>query len=373
LTPLIFANYLTFPDTLIFLSSKFKHFIDKYTTGVAFIMDRLFIELDHGSGGEASAELVQDIFLARLDNDILRNLDDSAEIQLPSPRAAMTTDSYVVDPIFFPGGDIGSLAVNGTVNDLSVQGAKPLYLNLALILEEGLPISTLENIIDSIAVACDESHVKIVSGDTKVVPKGHADKIFINTSGIGLIPEGINVASKNAREGDLILINGDIGNHGIALLSKREGLDFKSSLVSDCAPLNSLVSSIFDTSRHVHVLRDPTRGGLATALNEIASRSAVGIRIFEDSLPIQNEVLSASEMLGLDPLYVANEGKCVVFVAKEDADDVLNTMKRHKYGKRSKIIGEVISGNPGKVLLKTRVGGTRILSMLTGEQLPRIC
>ncbi|MFC1884623.1 hydrogenase expression/formation protein HypE, partial [Thermodesulfobacteriota bacterium] len=205
------------------------------------------------------------------------------------------------------------------------------------------------------------------------VPKGHADKIFINTSGIGLIPEGISVASKNAKEGDLILINGDIGNHGIALLSKREGLNFKSSLISDCSPLDSLVSSILEVSQRVHVLRDPTRGGLATALNEIAAHSAVGVRIFEDSLPIQNEVLAASDMLGLDPLYVANEGKCIVFVAKEDADAVLNTMKRHKYGKRSKIIGEVISDNQGKVLLKTRVGGTRILSMLTGEQLPRIC
>jgi hydrogenase expression/formation protein HypE len=336
-------------------------------------MERLFIDLDHGSGGEASAELVREILLPPIDNDILRNLDDSAVVNLEGHRIAITTDSYVVDPLFFPGGDIGNLAVNGTVNDLSVQGARPLYLTLGLILEEGLPIATLGKIMDSISNACHEAHVEIVSGDTKVVPKGHVDKVFINTSGFGLIPRGIDVSSKNAQAGDLILVNGPIGNHGIALLSEREGLHFESGLVSDCAPLNSLISSVLGVSKQVHVLRDPTRGGLATALNEIAAQSNVGIRIFEDSVPIQNEVLSASEMLGLDPLYVANEGKCVLFVPSRDADAILETMKEHRYGKESKVIGEVISENPGRVLLKTRVGGTRILSMLTGEQLPRIC
>ncbi|MBC8419781.1 MAG: hydrogenase expression/formation protein HypE [Desulfobacterales bacterium] len=331
------------------------------------------VTLDHGSGGEASRELVNDIFLTRLDNDFLRRLDDSAVIELSGHKFAMTTDSYVVDPIFFPGGDIGSLSVHGTVNDLCMQGAVPLYLTLGLVLEEGLPMEDLMTIIDSVSRAAKEANVKVVAGDTKVVPKGNADKIFINTSGIGFVPEGVEVGSHNARPGDLILINGDIGDHGIAVLASREGLDFKTGLTSDSAPLNALVASILKVSSRIHVLRDPTRGGVATALNEIAGQSGVGVHLFEDSLPISKAVMAASELLGFDPLYLANEGKCLIAVAPQDADSVLRAMKRNKYGKNSKIIGQVTDQNPGRVLLKTRVGGTRILSMLTGEQLPRIC
>ena len=331
------------------------------------------VTLDHGSGGEASHELVNDIFLNRLDNDILRRLDDSAVIEMSGHKLAMTTDSYVVDPIFFPGGDIGSLAVHGTVNDLSMQGAVPLYLTLGLILEEGLPMEDLVRIIDSVSQAAMEAGVKVVAGDTKVVPKGNMDKIFINTSGIGSIPKNVDVSSHNARPGDLIIINGDIGDHGVAILTSREGLDFNSALISDSAPLNSLVASILAVSSRIHVLRDPTRGGVATALNEIAGQSGVGIHLFEDSLPISKPVMAASELLGLDPLYLANEGKCLIAVAPRDADAVLSAMIKNPYGKNAKTIGQVTDQHPGRVLLKTRVGGTRILSMLTGEQLPRIC
>jgi hydrogenase expression/formation protein HypE len=322
---------------------------------------------------EASHELVQEIFVSRLDNDYLRPLDDSAVFDLPACTLAITTDSYVVDPIFFPGGNIGSLAVHGTVNDLSMQGARPLYLTLGLILEEGLPLQDLIKIIDSLAQAAHEAKVSIVAGDTKVVPKAAVDKVFINTSGIGLIPDGVNVSGHNARPGDVLIINGNIGDHGMAILSRREGLRFESPLMSDSAPLNGLVSSIIEVSNEIHVLRDPTRGGVATALNEVASRSSVGIHIFEEDVPISPSVAAACEILGLDPLYVANEGKCLVIVSKEDAKKVLRIMKKNIYGKRARIIGEVTAENPGRVLLKTKIGGTRILSMLTGEQLPRIC
>jgi len=331
------------------------------------------IGLDHGSGGEASHELVKDIFLSRLDNDYLRPLDDSAVLDLPACTLAMTTDSYVVDPLFFPGGNIGSLAVHGTVNDLSMQGARPLYLTLGLILEEGLPMQDLTKIIDSISDAAHEAKVSIVAGDTKVVPKGGVDKLFINTSGIGLIPDGVDVSGHNARPGDAVVINGHIGDHGMAILSKREGLNFESPLISDSAPLNALVSSMLQVSNGIHVLRDPTRGGVATALNEVAARSGVGIHLFEEHVPVHPSVAGACEILGLDPLYVANEGKCLVIVSKEDAEKVLRTMRKNNYGKGSIIMGEVTTENPGRVLLKTKIGGTRILSMLTGEQLPRIC
>ena len=331
------------------------------------------IGLDHGSGGEASHQLVQEIFLSRLDNAYLRPLDDSAVLDLPACTLAMTTDSYVVDPIFFPGGNIGSLAVHGTVNDLSMQGARPLYLTLGLILEEGLPLQDLTSIIDSLADAAHEAKVSIVAGDTKVVPKGGVDKVFINTSGIGLIPNGVDVSGHNARPGDVLIINGNIGDHGMAILSKREGLNFESPLISDSAPLNALVSSMLEASHEIHVLRDPTRGGVATALNEVAARSGVGIHLFEEDVPISPSVAGACEILGLDPLYVANEGKCLVIVSRDEAKGVLRTMRKHMYGKGSIIMGEVTAENPGRVLLKTKIGGTRILSMLTGEQLPRIC
>lgn len=331
------------------------------------------ITLDHGSGGEASRDLVHEIFLSRLDNDFLRRMDDSAVVELTKGRFAMTTDSYVVDPIFFPGGDIGSLAVHGTVNDLCMQGAVPLYLTLGLILEEGLPMEDLVRIMDSVSQAAKEAGVQVVAGDTKVVPRGKMDKVFINTSGVGSVPEGVEVGSHNARPGDVILINGDIGDHGVAILARREGLDFKTDLTSDSAPLNGLVSTVLAASSSVHVLRDPTRGGVATALNEIAGQSGVGIHLFEETLPISKPVMAASELLGLDPLYLANEGKCLMAIDPKDAEAVLEAMRGHRYGKNAKIIGQVTDESPGRVLLKTRVGGTRILSMLTGEQLPRIC
>lgn len=331
------------------------------------------ITLDHGAGGEASRDLVREMVLKRLDNEFLRRLDDSAVVELTGGRFALTTDSYVVDPIFFPGGDIGSLAVHGTVNDLSMQGAAPLYLTLGLVLEEGLSLDDLERIMESIAQAGRNAGIKVVAGDTKVVPRGKADKIFINTAGIGALPPGVEVGSHNARPGDLILINGDIGDHGIAILASREGLEFETALLSDSAPLNGLVSALLKTGSRIHVLRDPTRGGVATALNEIAGQSGVGIELFEEKIPISKPVMAASELLGLDPLYIANEGKCLVFVAEEEADALLRVMRRHRYGKRAAIIGRVIAEHRGRVLLKTRVGGTRILPMLTGDQLPRIC
>ena len=331
------------------------------------------IELDHGSGGEASNELIREKFLSRLDNPYLRPLDDSAVIELQGMKLAITTDSYVVHPIFFPGGDIGSLAVHGTINDLSVQGARPLYITLGMILEEGFPFEALDRIIESISRASRDSGVFVVTGDTKVVPRGQADGIFINTSGIGIVPDDVNVSSSNARPGDVVIINGPVGDHGMAILSKREGLEFDTPIVSDSAPLNSLVSNILSVSRKVHVLRDPTRGGLASALNEIARSSQVSIKIYEDSVPVNKAVISACELLGLDPFYVANEGKCIVIVDPDDADKVLSSMKTDKHGKTSCIIGEVLEDDPGRVLVKTTIGGTRILSMLTGEQLPRIC
>ncbi len=329
--------------------------------------------MDHGSGGEASRELVESVFRSRLNNPILDRMDDSAVLNLFDHRLAMTTDSYVVDPIFFPGGNIGSLSIHGTVNDLSMQGAKPLYLTLGLILEEGFSLQDLETIIDSAAKASKEAGIEIVAGDTKVVPRGNADKIFINTAGIGIIPDGIDVSSGNARPGDLVMINGDIGDHGMAILTTREGLSFNSPLESDSAFLNTLVDLILSISKKIHVLRDPTRGGVATALNEIAGQSRVGIQIFEADLPISKPALAASEILGLDPLYLANEGKCLIIAPPEEARLILSSMKEHPRGKKACIIGEVTSDNAGKVLLKTRVGGNRILAMLTGEQLPRIC
>lgn len=331
------------------------------------------ITLDHGSGGETSHELVDEIFVSRLDNEFLRKLDDSAVLEFSGQTLAMTTDSYVVDPIFFPGGNIGSLAVHGTINDLAMQGAYPLYLTLGLMLEEGLPMQDLKKIIDSVAEASQEAGVKIVAGDTKVVPRGNLDKIFINTSGIGIIPHGVDVSSHNARPGDKLLINGNVGDHGMAILSRREGLNFETPLKSDSAPLNSLVARMLGASSNIHVLRDPTRGGVATALNEIARNSHVGVVVLEEALPISRPVLSAAELLGLDPLYVANEGKCLVVASDEDVSKVLRAMKKGNYGKNSTIIGEITADNPGRVLLKTKVGGTRIISMLTGEQLPRIC
>jgi len=331
------------------------------------------IQMDHGSGGEASRGLVEDIFLSRIGNEILNRMDDSAVLSEKGRRLAMTTDSYVVTPIFFPGGNIPSLSVHGTVNDLCMQGARPRFLTLGLILEEGLPLKELSEIMDGVAAAARKADIQVVFGDTKVVPRGHADRIFINTSGIGWIPDGIDVGSHNARPGDVVIINGDIGDHGMAILTRREGLRLKTPIMSDSAPLNALVAAILRAVPEIHVLRDPTRGGVATALNEIAGHSGVGIRLFEKALPISKAVRSASEILGLDPLYVANEGKCIVLAPRECADAALSLMKKIPEGKTAQIIGDVTEDRPGTVVLETAVGGTRILATLTGEPLPRIC
>ena len=330
------------------------------------------ILLAHGSGGKLAHELIEKSFVKALANPLLAKLDDSAVFDL-SGRLAFTTDSYVVSPIFFPGGDIGKLAVCGTVNDLAMSGAKPLYLSLSFIIEEGLLQSELEQIVDSVQRAAQEAGVEIVTGDTKVVPKGSADKLFINTAGVGIIAEGVNISGSNARPGDKVILSGTIGDHGIAVMSQREGLSFSTKLESDCAPLGGLVAEMLNASLNIHCLRDPTRGGLATSLNELAKQSKVSIRIEEQKIPLREEVLAACEMLGFDPLYVANEGKLVTIVPAEDADKVLKAMRKNRYGENAAIIGEVRAENPGRVVMKTVLGASRIVDMLVGDLLPRIC
>jgi hydrogenase expression/formation protein HypE len=330
------------------------------------------ILLAHGSGGKLSHDLVKQNFVPLFDNTFLNKLDDSAVFELKG-RLAFTTDSYVVNPIFFPGGDIGKLAVCGTVNDLSMMGAVPKYLSIALIIEEGLLMSDLKRIIGSIKKAAQEAGIKIVTGDTKVVNKGSADRLFINSAGVGVISSGVDISGSNARAGDKVILSGSIGDHGIAVISQREGLQFTSSVKSDCAPLNKLVAEMLDNGVEIRCLRDPTRGGLASTLNEFAESSKVGIRIEEASLLVHEGVQAACELLGFDPLYVANEGKLVAVVAANGAEKVVEAMRRNKYGKEAAIIGEVVSEHPGRVILKTRMGASRIVDMLVGEQLPRIC
>ena len=330
------------------------------------------ILLTHGSGGKLAHELVEKSFVKAFDNPLLAKLDDSAVIDF-SGRLAFTTDSYVVSPIFFPGGDIGKLAVCGTVNDLAMCGAKPLYLSLSFIIEEGLPQSELKKIVESVQQAAQEAGVKIVTGDTKVVHRGSADELFINTAGIGIIPEGVDISGSNATPGDKVLLSGPIGDHGIAVLSRREGLSFSTQLKSDCAPLNGLVDEMLNASSNIHCLRDPTRGGLATTLNEMAKQSKVSIRIEEEKVPVRDEVLAACEMLGFDPLYIANEGRLVAIVPAEDTDKVLKAMRRNHYGKEASLIGEVSANNPGRVVMRTTIGASRIVDMMVGDPLPRIC
>jgi len=330
------------------------------------------ILLAHGSGGKLSHELVEKGFLPFLANPMLNKLDDSAVFEL-SGQLAFTTDSYVVNPIFFPGGDIGRLAVYGTVNDLSMSGAKPLYLSLSIILEEGFPLSELNLLVKSIKEAAEEAEVDIVTGDTKVVNQGQIDKLFINTSGIGVIAAGIDISGSNARTGDKVILSGTIGDHGIAVMTQREGLKFEVPIGSDCAPLNKLVAQMLEASPNIRCLRDPTRGGLATTLNELAQQSQVGIAIEEDKIPIKEGVRAACELLGFDPVYVANEGKLVAIVEPNDAAKVLAQMKQNGYGTDAAIIGEVTSNHPGRVIMKTKLGPSRIIDMLSGELLPRIC
>jgi len=335
-------------------------------------MDDETILLAHGSGSRLSHELIERNFLPPLANPLLAKLDDSAVFDL-SGRLAFTTDSYVVNPIFFPGGDIGKLAVCGTINDLAMSGATPLYLSLSLIIEEGLTLSELTRIVKSIKAAAEEAGVNIVTGDTKVVNRGGADKLFINTAGIGIVPKDTDISGANAKIGDKIILSGNIGDHGIAVMSQREGLKFSVPVKSDCAPLNKLVSQMLEASSQIHCLRDPTRGGLATTLNELAKQSKVGIGIEEDKIPVRDGVRAACELLGFDPLYVANEGKLVAIVAADDAQKILSKMKRNHYSADASIIGEVTAEHKGKVIMKTRLGASRIVDMLTGELLPRIC
>lgn len=331
------------------------------------------ILLDHGSGGRMSHRLISDMLLPCFDNPILARLDDGAVFDIRGQQIAFSTDSYVVDPIFFPGGDIGELAVNGTVNDLAMCGARPLFISAGFIIEEGFSLTDLKTIIESMKRAAQEAEVQIVTGDTKVVQRGAADKIFINTSGIGLVPDGLHLSGQNARPGDQIILSGFVADHGITILTQREGLHFDSSLQSDTASLNCLVEEMLAASKGIHTLRDPTRGGVATSLNEIAMQSGTGIRLIESRIPVRDEAKGACELLGLDPLYIANEGKLLACVAPEDADKVLAAVRANKYGKDAAIIGEVIVGNPGKVFMETVIGGTRIVDMLSGEPLPRIC
>ena len=339
------------------------------TTTETTVEDRILIA--HGSGGKLSHDLIES-FLPELANPILDRLDDSAVFEA-SGRLAFTTDSYTVNPLFFPGGDIGKLAVCGTVNDLAMSGARPLYLSLAFIIEEGLPVADLKKIITSIKKAADEADVKIVTGDTKVVNQGTADKLFINTAGVGIVPEGVEISGAGARPGDRIIVSGNIGDHGIAVLSQREGLKFQTPVPSDCAPLNGLVAEMLKASKDIHCLRDPTRGGLAVTLNDFARQSKVGIVIDETEIPVDKAVLAACELLGFDPLHIANEGKLAAAVAPGDADAVLAAMRRHKYGSRAVIIGDVVKEHPGQVVMKTSLGASRIVDVPVGELLPRIC
>lgn len=330
------------------------------------------ILLSHGSGGKASHDLIREMILPAFSNDILNKLNDQAVLNISGKKIAFTTDSFVVSPLFFPGGDIGKLAIFGTVNDLSMCGAKPLYLSVGLLIEEGLDIETVKTIISSMKTASEVAGVQVVTGDTKVINRGHIDKLFINTSGIGVIEEGIEISGDRAVPGDKVIISNSIGNHGIAVISQREGLELDLPIESDCAPLNYLVADMLSVTREIHCLRDPTRGGLATTLNELSQQSNVGILIDEAKIPIKEPVRAACELLGYDPLYVANEGVLVAIVPDKYADSLVSKMRQNVYGRDACIIGEVID-EPKSVLMKTLIGGTRVVDMLTGELLPRIC
>jgi hydrogenase expression/formation protein HypE len=335
--------------------------------------------LGHGSGGLLTAELIGRLFLPALGNEVLAALEDQATVVLPgrngtaAPRIAITTDAFVVRPPFFPGGDIGRLAVHGTVNDLAVGGARPLYLAAAFILEEGLALDDLRRIAASMRRACDEAGVTLVAGDTKVVDRGKGDQVFITTTGVGLVPEGRTLSIRSARPGDRILVSGTIGDHGIAIMSVREGIEFETVLESDTAPLNGLAEALLDACPAARCMRDPTRGGLSSATNELAIASGVGVALEETAIPVKPEVRGACEMLGLDPLYVANEGKLIAVVPPDDASRALEALRAHPLGREAALIGTVVADHPGMVVLRSRIGGERVVTLLAGEQLPRIC
>lgn len=338
------------------------------------IRDRGHIILGHGSGGKLSGDLIADLFLPPFDNPALRAGDDAGVVDANyCTQLAVSTDSHVVWPLFFPGGDIGKLAVCGTVNDVAMMGAVPQFLTAGFILEEGLEIGLLEKIVASMKDAAAEAGVQIIAGDTKVVERGKADGVYINTSGVGLMLPGTEIGGALARPGDVVIVSGTIGDHGIAVLGARGDLGFETDIQSDVAPLNHLVNAMLETSDNIHVMRDPTRGGVASTLNEIAKQSGVGIVLDEGAIPVQTAVRAACEMLGFDPLYIANEGKLLAIVAREDADAVVEVMRKTKYGEDAAIIGEVTAEPPGRVLMKTAIGSTRIVDVLMGEMLPRIC
>ena len=337
------------------------------------ILQHETVQMAHGAGGRLSQALMQRVFMPHLHNPFLDLLDDQAKLDLPAGRTAFTTDTYVVSPVFFPGGNIGELAVNGTVNDLAVGGAKPMYLSAGFVLEEGFSLVELETIVRSMAEAARKAGVMIVTGDTKVVGKGQCDKIFINTSGVGTVREDTTLSCRNLKPRDSIILSGTVGDHGMAIMTSREGLSFQSTIASDCAALNSMISAVLDLVPAVHAMRDPTRGGVAATLNELAASSSVGIEIDETTIPVKPDVRGACELLGIDPLHVANEGKLVLAVAPEDAGTVVDVLRSFDPGRDAVIIGSVVNDHPGMVVMRTAFGSRRIIDLPLGEQLPRIC
>lgn len=353
------------------ITTKLNHL--KKNRGPKLNIKSGYIDLSHGSGGRAMAQLIDQLFLAAFDNEWLDQKNDQACFSVSSGRMVMATDSYVISPLFFPGGDIGSLSVHGTINDIVMSGAKPLYLSASFILEEGFPLIDLQKIVESMAQAARQANVAIITGDTKVVERGKGDGVFITTTGVGVVPDGIHISGNNAKPFDQVIVSGYIGDHGVTIMSLRNNLQFHTTLQSDTAALDHLVACMIDAVPSIHCLRDPTRGGLATTLNEWAVQSQVGFVIDESEIPVRTEVASACELLGLDALYVANEGKCVAICAPEDANPLLAAMRSHPLGQQAQIIGHVIKDPRHFVQLKTKLGGMRIVDWLAGEQLPRIC
>ncbi|MES9853951.1 MAG: hydrogenase expression/formation protein HypE [Candidatus Thiodiazotropha sp. L084R] len=331
------------------------------------------VDMTHGSGGRAMAQLIEELFLKHFDNELLRQANDQASFEVAEGRMVMSVDGHVISPLFFPGGDIGSLAVHGTINDVAMSGARPSYLSAGFILEEGFPLADLERIVISMGQAASEAGVPIVTGDTKVVEKGKGDGVFITTTGIGVVPKGVSISGDRAKAGDVILVNGSIGDHGVTIMSSRENLTFETSITSDSAALHRLVEKMVDTAPDIHCLRDPTRGGLATTLNELARQSQVGMHLLEEYIPVKPAVASACELLGLDPLYVANEGKLICICSEADAEQLLPVMQEDPLGQESAIIGRVTDDPHHFVQMETLFGGSRVVDWLSGEQLPRIC
>ena len=331
------------------------------------------VNISHGSGGLAMTQLIDELFVKHFDNELLNQANDQAIFNVEAGRIAMSVDCHVVSPLFFPGGDIGSLSIHGTINDVAMSGAKPLYLTAGFILEEGYPLADLEKIVISMAKAAKDAGVGIITGDTKVVEKGNGDGVFITTTGVGIVPKGVNISGDRAQVGDAVIVNGTMGDHGVVIMSSRANLEFETSLESDSAALHTLVADMVKVAPDIHCLRDPTRGGLAATLNELALQSDVGVKLYESEIPIKAGVLSSCELLGLDQLYVANEGKLVCICSQDDANKLLETMQAHPLGKDAAIIGEIIKDNNNFVQMKTKFGGTRIVDWISGEQFPRIC